>query len=122
MKAFVIGTLAASAAAGATYVMVANKAPSGDWSKEKSALEAAFQAEKDKLQQELAKERKRSGRVDTVEVEVSNALAPEEIIERLKGVHADGNRAKSLREVMFHLQSLVVHGEAADFAKHCILK
>ena len=113
MKAFVIGTLAASAAAGATYVMVANKAPSGDWSKEKSALEAAFQAEKDKLQQELAKERKRSGRVDTVEVEVSNALAPEEIIERLKGVHADGSRAKSLREVMFHLQSLVVHGESA---------
>ncbi len=111
MKAFIIGTLAAGAAAGATYVVVSNTQPSGDWSKEKASLEATFQAEKDRLQAELAKERKRSGRVETVEVEVSNALSPDQIMERLKTIHPQGERQKALREIMFHFQSLVAHRE-----------
>jgi hypothetical protein len=113
MKSFFIATVAAFVAAGATYLMVSGPAPQSDWSKEKAGLEATFQAERDRLQQELAKERKRSGRVDTVEVEVSNAMTPDEIVERLKTLHSDGNRQKALREIMFHFQSLVVQKDAS---------
>lgn len=113
MKAFIIGTFAAGAAAGATYLAVSNHQPAHDWSKEKASLEATFQAEKDRLQAELEKERKRSGRVETVEVEVSTALSPDQIMERLKSLHPSSEKQKNLREIMFHFQSLVAHKDNA---------
>ncbi len=121
MKSFFIGTVAAGLAAGATYLMLASPAPKGDWSKEKAQMEATFQSEKARLQQELAKERKRSGRVDTVEVDVSKALTPGETLERLQAFRPDANKQKALREIMFHFQNLVSQGEAAVPAIHAFL-
>jgi hypothetical protein len=121
MKSFFVGTVAAVVAAGATYMMVSTSTPKTDWSKEKAQMEATFQSEKDRLAQELAKERKRSGRVDTVEVDVSKALTPDETVERLKAFHPEVNKQRALREIMFHFQNLVSQGEPSVPAIHAFL-
>lgn len=117
MKAIFLSLVAVGVAVGATHVVVTNK-QTAKHAVEVAALQAQWDAEKDKLERELKRARGQAPRLETitetVEVTVDGRDTPQQLIQRLAKIQpaSDSERVTQLREIIHLLESLKEHGQA----------
>jgi hypothetical protein len=116
MRTLIAILLAAFVAAGATYALIRKNAGS-NLAAAMAERESAWQKEKEALEKSLAEQRSRPGsiRVSSTSapaVTATQSLSAEAIIEQLKGIKAN-SRDKSIRKVVYHLESLAALGPQA---------
>lgn len=117
MRTVIAILLAAFVAAGATYAYI-RKSAANNLAAALAERENAWQKEKDALEKSLADLRSRPGSIRITSSPTAPSLEPaqvrtaEEIIEELKGIRAN-SRDKSIRKVIYNLESLAALGPQA---------